>query len=406
MTLLHRLIGWVPSRATGRAASARLVLLLAAGIAVRIALVPITRGQDFDVWDLASTATLHGSDIYTHHPAYPGGPYAYFPLFLYLELPLQFLAAHTGISFTVLGKVPILAGDVACALVLAAELRDRTASNRAVLLGTSLFFLNPLVLYNGAFYGRFDTVALALLLFTVRLVRKRKRWAGLWYGLAVAAKTFPAFVLPGIVRYARGRRIWIAITSMTVLLVLSAPYLPSWRAMLSDIVVYDAVKAPGALSWQTLLLGTASIEALRLISHVLLAGYLIGTVLLARVLDLDLYILATLVLFLVCTNVLLEQYLLWPMPWLVLVLFTAPRIRVATIAFFVAATAVGMVANPHIQPWGRSPALIDAGFAIMSVIYLVTLVVHARRRNSAPALQPNDAKSASSGGATADNVAA
>ena len=103
MTLLHRLIGWVPSRATGRAASARLVLLLAAGIAVRIALVPITRGQDFDVWDLASTATLQGSDIYTHHPAYPGGPYAYFPLFLYLELPLQFLAAHTGISFTVLG---------------------------------------------------------------------------------------------------------------------------------------------------------------------------------------------------------------------------------------------------------------------------------------------------------------
>ena len=236
------------------------------------------------MWDLASTATLQGSDIYTHHPAYPGGPYAYFPLFLYLELPLQFLAAHTGISFTVLGKVPILAGDVACALVLAAELRDRTASNRAVLLGTSLFFLNPLVLYNGAFYGRFDTVALALLLFSVRLLRKRKRSAGLWYGLAVAAKTFPAFVLPGIVRYARGRRIWIAITPMTVLLVLSAPYLPSWRAMLSDIVVYDAVKAPGALSWQTLLLGTTSIEALRLISHVLLAVYLIGTVLLARVL--------------------------------------------------------------------------------------------------------------------------
>jgi len=58
MTLLHRLISWVPSEATSRAASARLVLLLVAGIAVRIALVPITRGQDFDVWDLASTATL------------------------------------------------------------------------------------------------------------------------------------------------------------------------------------------------------------------------------------------------------------------------------------------------------------------------------------------------------------
>ena len=379
----------VPSGAAGQAASVRLVLVLVAGIAVRVALVPITRGQDFDVWHLASTATLQVIDIYAHHPAYPGGPYAYFPLFLYLELPFQWLAEHTGISFTVLGKVPILAGDIACALVLAGELRDRTASNRAVLLGTSLFFLNPLVLYNGAFYGRFDTVALALLLFAVRLLRKRKRSAGLWYGLAVAAKTFPVFVLPGIVRDARGRRIWLAITLMGVLLVLSAPYIPSWRAMVSDIVVYDAVKAPGALSWQTLFIGTTSIEKLRLVSYVLLALYLIGAVLLARVLDLDLYILATLVLFLVCCKVLLEQYLVWPMPWLVLVLWTAPRIRAATIAFFVAVTVVGMVANPHVQPWGRSPALIVAGFAVLCVVYVFTVVVDGRRRDSALALQQN-----------------
>ena len=382
----------VPSGTAGQAASARLVLVLAVGIAVRVALIPITRGQDFDVWDLASTATLQGIDIYAHHPAYPGGPYAYLPLFLYLELPFQWLAEHTGISFTVLGKVPVLAGDIACALVLAAELRDRTGDNRAVVLGTSLFFLNPLVLYNGAFYGRFDTVAVALLLFAVRLLRKRKRSAGLWYGLAVAAKTFPVFVLPGIVREARGRRIWLAITLTGVLLVVSAPYLPSWRAMVSDIVVYDAVKAPGALSWQTLFIGSTSIEKVRLVGYVLLALYLIGAVLLARALDLDVYILATLVLFLVCSKVLLEQYLVWPMPWLVLVLWTAPRIRAATIAFFGAVTVVGMVANPHIQPWGRSPALIVAGFAVLCVIYLVVLVVDGRRRDSALAPEPNGAQ--------------
>jgi uncharacterized membrane protein len=382
----------VPSGTAGQAASARLVLVLAVGIAVRVALIPITRGQDFDVWDLASTATLQGIDIYAHHPAYPGGPYAYLPLFLYLELPFQWLAEHTGISFTVLGKVPVIAGDIACALVLAAELRDRTGNNRAVVIGTSLFFLNPLVLYNGAFYGRFDTVAVALLLFAVRLLRKRKRSAGLWYGLAVAAKTFPVFVLPGIVREARGRRIWLAITLTGVLLVVSAPYLPSWRAMVSDIVVYDAVKAPGALSWQTLFIGSTSIEKVRLVGYVLLALYLIGAVLLARALDLDVYILATLVLFLVCSKVLLEQYLVWPMPSLVLVLWTAPRIRAATIAFFGAVTVVGMVANPHIQPWGRSPALIVAGFAVLCVIYLVVLVVDGRRRDSALAPQPNGAE--------------
>ena len=200
------------------------------------------------------------------------------------------------------------------------------------------------------------------------------------------------FVLPGIVREARGRRIWLAITLTGVLLVVSAPYLPSWHAMVSDIVVYDAVKAPGALSWQTLFIGSTSIEKVRLVGYVLLALYLIGAVLLARALDLDVYILATLVLFLVCSKVLLEQYLVWPMPWLVLVLWTAPRIRAATIAFFGAVTVVGMVANPHIQPWGRSPALIVAGFAVLCVIYLVTVVVDGRRRDSALAPEPNGAQ--------------
>lgn len=370
---------WAPPGATGHVKSAPLITVLAAGIAIRIALIPVTRGQDFLVWDLASAATLHGIDIYAHHPAYPGGPYAYLPLFVYLELPLQWLAVHTGVSFGVLGKVPILAGDIACALLLAAELRDRTASHRAVAIGTSLFLLNPLVLYNGAFYGRFDTVALALLLVAARALRESRRSAGLWCGLAIAAKTFPAFVLPGILREARRRRTRLVMTLLAVVLVVSAPYLPSWRTMVSDIVVYDAVKAPAGLSWQTLLLGTTSAGTARLVGYALLALYLIGALVLARVLDLDLYILATFVLFLLCSKVLLEQYLLWPMPWLILAVWTAPRIRAATIAFFVSATVVGMMANPDIQPWGRSPSLLAAGFAIMCMLYLTAVVVYVRR---------------------------
>jgi hypothetical protein len=173
---------------------------------------------------------------------------------------------------------------------------------------------------------------------------------------------------------------------VTVLLVLSAPYLPSWRAMLADIVVYDAVKSPGALSWQTLLIGTTSIENLRLLSYVLLALYVVGAVLLARVVDLDMYILATLVLFLLCSKVVLEQYLVWPVPWLALVLWTAPRVRAATIVFFVIVTAIGILVNPHVQPWGTSPALIDAGLAVACAVYLAAVVMNARRGAAGPPL--------------------
>src|SRR5438105_4070571 len=91
--------------------------------------------------------TLAGINVYAHHPHYPGGSYTYFPLFLYLELPFQWLALHTGVSFTVLGKLPIMAGDVLAAALIAAHLGQRGHGDGVRALGTGLYFLNPLVLY-------------------------------------------------------------------------------------------------------------------------------------------------------------------------------------------------------------------------------------------------------------------
>jgi Gpi18-like mannosyltransferase len=155
------------------------------------------------VWDLASQYTLRGVNVYAHHPPYPGGPYAYFPLFLYVELPLQWLAQHTPISFTILGKLPIVAADLGVALLLAGRMRREGMGDRGQAVAAGLFFLNPLVLYNGAFYGRFDSLCVALLLLALLLDERKRRatWRfSLTYGLAVAAKTFPIFVLPMLVR--------------------------------------------------------------------------------------------------------------------------------------------------------------------------------------------------------------
>src|SRR5579884_2221475 len=76
-----------------------MVTVCLAGLAVRAALVPLGHGQDFVVWRLASTWTLRGVNIYAHHPAYPGGPYAYFPLFLAIEVPLRWLSDQTSAPF-------------------------------------------------------------------------------------------------------------------------------------------------------------------------------------------------------------------------------------------------------------------------------------------------------------------
>ena len=70
----------------------------------------------------------------------------------------------------------------------------------AVVVGAGLFFLNPLVLYNGPFYGRFDSLCLAALLLAWRQLEPepvRGRRLALWYSLGVTLKTFPLFLLLG-----------------------------------------------------------------------------------------------------------------------------------------------------------------------------------------------------------------
>jgi hypothetical protein len=281
--------------------------------------MPLGHGQDFVVWDKASIATLHGINIYAHHPNYPAGPFSYLPFFLYLELPFRWLALHLGWSFTVLGKVPIVAADIAVAWLVADEVARRGASRRVQAAAAAAFFLNPLVLYNGAWYGRFDSLACALLLYALRLFGRHgaaSRSAVGWYALAVAAKPFPGFALAGVLRAARGHRVRTAIVLIAVIGVLCLPYLDTLRPFLHDIVGYDLAKTPQALSWQTLLPRLVDREDVQLTGQILLALFGLGTLVLTTVRDLHRYVLLTMVLFLCCSKLVLDQYLTWPLPLL------------------------------------------------------------------------------------------
>lgn len=349
-----------------------LVAVLAVGLAVRLTLIPITRGQDFVVWDLASAATLRGTNVYAHHPNYSGGPYSYFPLFLYIELPFQWLAQHAGLPFTILGKLPMLVADIATSLLIAAELSERRYAPRIVAVGAAVFFLNPLVIYNSAYYGRFDSVGCALLLFAVRRLSRRAPGSGIWYALAVAAKTFPVFVLPAVLRAARRARVRAVFTLAAVIGCLSVPYLATWRPYLHDTVVYDVVKAPQYLSWQRLLLHVTDTDEARRVSYVLLGLFALGAVGLSRRVSLERSIALTFVLFILCSKVVLDQYLIWPLPWLILATWTPPRlIARASAVIVIVFTSVGMLANASIHPWGRSPWWLVIGLAVSCACYLL-----------------------------------
>lgn len=354
-----------------------LFAVLALGVVVRAALIPITHGQDFVVWDKASAATLRGVNVYAHHPNYPGGPFAYFPLFIYVELPFQWLAQHTGIPFQILGKLPMLAADLAVAVLIAAELRDRRRSAAVIAIGASVYFLNPLVIYNSAFYGRFDGLVCALLLMALRMFTRGSPRSAIVYALAVAAKTFPGFLFPGIVRAARGMRARLVVTVAVaaVIVVLSLPYLYHWQPFLRDIFWYDAKKDPQALSWQYLLFRLTDSHVAKAVGYLLLALFLGACIWLSRIENLQRYALLVLVLFVLDSKVVLEQYLIWPLPWLALIMFgTSRRIARATIAFAVLLTAIGMLSNPYIDPWGRSPWPLEVALAASCVAYFVLVL--------------------------------
>lgn len=366
-----------------------LATVLIVGFLARLIVLPLWHGQDFTVWTLASAATLHGTNIYTDHPAYPGGPFAYLPLFLYVETAMYWLAGVSHVPFVIVGKLPMLAADTAIALVIYRALLARGARRHVAGCAVALWYLNPLVLYNSALYGRFDAIACLLLLLCTLRPQPRDRDA-VWYGLAVAAKTFPLFTLPSVVLATpAGKRLRNVTTAALTVLVICVPYLGSARAVLRDAALYDNNKTPQGMSWWTLLPDSTSSAAARW-ADLGLVTFTIGTVLIARrlaAISLEAAVAATLVLFLATNKVVLEQYLTWPLPWLVLIGASGEQVKSrAALAMVGVLTIAGLLDNESWHPLGRACPILGVVLAGCASAYVAVATVRRRRVTASPSV--------------------
>jgi hypothetical protein len=169
-----------------------------------------------------------------------------------------------------------------------------------------------------------------------------------------------------------------------VLAALSLPYLDSLHAMVHDIVLYDADKQPQGLSWLPLVLSHASAHTVTLSAQALLLVFAVGTLALAAVPDIYRYSAIVLLLFIVCSKVVLEQYLTWPLPLLAILAVTgAGRVRSTSLGLVGLLTSVGMLANPYVHPWGVSPTPLVIALAIGCVLGVVMLSGPRPRRDHA-----------------------
>ncbi len=358
----------------------RLQLTLAvflASLLVRCLLLPITYGPDFLVWDLASRATLSGINIYAHHPAgYLGGPYTYPPLFLYAELPFQWLAIHTGLPFTVLGKLPIVAGDLLTGYLIALFLAERHHGDRRIALACAAYLFNPLVLYNGAFYGRFDAVCVSLFLLALRIQGEEGRsWRFLSvYAAAIATKIYPVFLLPWLSMTDRTTRARLAAALALVVGGLSLPYLAtSPRAFISDILFYNLNRTPSNLSWQIVFLDYLPPQALWIVGVLFLVIF--GAVL-CRLTELDIYsaALVGILAFFLLSKLVIEQYLLWTFPFLIQ--NAADGQSRSDLALLTLFSAAGMLSNHYIHPFGERVVVLNVILAVATLVYIVRTSRH------------------------------
>ncbi len=384
------------------------VFLLVA-LVIRLILAPLTEGWDFSADAHASALTLHGHDVYALARSAFHLPWTYFPLCLHLFTALQWVAGSTGWPFRVLGKLPTVAADLGIGYLLFMTLRRRGESEAVAVLGMALYLFNPLALLNGALLGRFDAIALVFALLSLEWYTT-KLFAP-FYGLAIAAKTFPIFLVPLLLLGRDRQKPGQLLLALLLVPLLALPYIATDPRGLLGYLFYD-VHSPwlGPLSsYYIVPHGHPWPLALTMAR----AGTLLYPLALLLVAHRPLYVKAacTFVLFVALNRVVYEQYLVWALPFLIVVALRH-RSRLAlwlyalyTIAGVLESEQTWAPFDPRFHysliptPWPPLSGLL----AVSALLFVVTQALHGRarplfRRRTFPAI-PTPARSPRRGAA-------
>ena len=238
------------------------------------------------------------------------------------------LARATGLSFALLVRLPVLAGELALVALLA-RMGGRAAA--------WAYALHPVSLLVSACHGQFDAIAMLFVLLAMQAqAARRLDRSALCLAAAIGLKSFPVLLLPAFLLHtpARARLRWAALATVPVALSL-LPFL--WHdagALSRELFGYGGVADFGwiAIVRAARLLGSGALaraEAVRWAGFVLVAkiGFVVAYMGLlawwwrsrARP-SLPAMCLTILLAFLVLYGALSAQYLLWVVPLGVLVL--------------------------------------------------------------------------------------
>jgi uncharacterized membrane protein len=196
---------------------------IAAALVVRLAAILLSDRVVADVLRYRRVAA-HVLDV-SWNPYQAARLYPYPPLWVWVEAGSEWLARHSGLSFAVLVKLPVLAAEVAIVALLA---RWGTERGGAARWAPWIYALHPVAVLVAGFHGQFDSLALLMVLVAVRAAeRGRHDAAALALAAGIAVKSFPVLAVPALLlrvpgAAARARFLSLALLPVAVLLV---PYL-------------------------------------------------------------------------------------------------------------------------------------------------------------------------------------
>jgi hypothetical protein len=296
---------------------------LVAGLAARVASAGLSYGhtpRDVAVYfHRAGAAVLKGENPMTHLPKFE---WNFLP-----PMPYVFAAEiKSGLPWEIATKIPPIAADLVV-IVLLAKLALAERSRLVALL----YALCPLTVLVSGVHGQVEPILLALGLGAFLLIRQRRPGlGGLLLGLAIACKTWPVLLGLGLLRDTPVRRWWRVIAGAAIIpivFIFSVPLLlnDSLRNVLRVMTSYRSYA--GIWGWVGVLhvfklAGSgyqgSKVELFQKLGTPILAITIIAVIIFFRKVDGIALTAAVLLAFLAVTVGWGVQYMLWPVPFVLL----------------------------------------------------------------------------------------
>jgi Glycosyltransferase family 87 len=353
---------------------------LAIGLALRAVILAVVWHHAKQPLDFIHDFQVTGQAV-LHHQDPIGLPlnrfgfptWNYLPLMAYVFAIEQFLVHHLGIPWTVLGRILPIAADLALIVMVGRLAPSKNA------LRSFQYACNPIALLACAVHGQIEPIALAFAVGGFLAARARKPiMAGALLGFAVAAKSWPVILIPGMLLVLRSWRERLTATIVSGLTIVAffvtLPLAVNAHLMADAKVILGYRSIPGQFGWTGVagsLLSHARFVSLSQtwlhIGAVLSLAAMAGAFVLWRRADGEDAAAAMALAFLIVTAGFGMQYLAWPMPFIVSrpSKFTQPFIVGAGIFAAFGYLYLGNLTGPAYQTAFKISMFVSVGIVVL-----------------------------------------